>query len=375
VKGRSVRLVTGTQHKISWQMKTSHNASVPLQELLTNPDYYLWRLEGSYAIFVQMTRESFQKSIFTDQRIVPVSSNLIKIRIDKLLKVFKKYDPPKISYLFHVAHCGSTLLSRAMDIIDKNIVYREPGALRQLAVMAAENDWGDAPPASWWKKFRLTTALLSKSYLNRAPVIIKANVPVNFVIDKLMQLNPETPGLLLYSTFENYLLSILKSPTHRAWSVSVLSSLAKAIKRCTGVSEYDQKQLTAPQVVACLWLAQISAYCEAAAKYENLKTVDSEIFFSDPEPVLAKTFELFNITISAQEINGIINSDLFGHYSKDPRYEYSNERRITERQVLKQSIVKELEEGRDWVMAQMDKTFLPDTLSSPLLGKAPLLLA
>jgi len=355
-------------------MKTPQNASVPLQELLTNPDYYLWRLEGSYAIFVQMTRESFQKSIFTDQRIVPASSNLIKIRIDRLLKVFKKYDPPRMSYIFHVAHCGSTLLSRALDIIDKNIVYREPSALRQLAVMAAENDWGDAPPASWRNKFRLTTALLSKSYVDNSPVVVKANVPVNFIIDRLMKLDPEAPGLLLYSTFENYLLSILKSTTHRAWSVSVVNSLAKAIERRTGVSEYDQKQLTAPQVVACLWLAQISIYCEAAEKYKYLKTVDSEIFFSDPEPVLAKTFELFNQSVSAQEINAIINSNLFSHYSKDPRYEYSNERRITERQVLKQSIIKELEEGRDWVMAQMDKTFLPDSLSSPLLGKAPLLL-
>jgi len=98
-----------------------------------------------------------------------------------------------------------------------------------------------------------------------------------------------------------------------------------------------------------LWLAQISAYCEAAAKYENLKTVDSEIFFSDPEPVLAKTFELFNHEINEQEIHSIVKGHLFTHYSKDPRYEYSNERRITERQVLKQSIASELEEGRDWV--------------------------
>jgi len=279
-----------------------------------------------------------------------------------------------MSYIFHVAHCGSTLLSRALDIIDKNVVYREPGALRQLAVMAAENDWGDAPPASWRNKFRLATALLSKSYIDKSPVVVKANVPVNFIIDRLMKLNPGAPGLLLYSTFENYLLSILKSTTHRAWSVSVLSSLAKAIERRTGVSEADQKQLTAPQVVACLWLAQISVYCEVAGKYENLKSVDSELFFSDPGPVLIKTFELFNHAINEREIDSIVKGNLFTHYSKDPRHEYSNERRITERQVLKQSIVKELEEGRDWVMAQMDKTFLPDSLSSPLLGKAPLLL-
>ncbi len=356
-------------------MQTPKNVAPPLQELLTNPDFYLWRLEGSYAIFIQMTRASFQKSIFTDQRIVPASSNLIKIRIDKLLKVFKKYDPPRMSYIFHVAHCGSTLLSRALDFSEKNIVYREPSALRQLAVMVAENDWGDAPPASWRNKFRLATALLSKSYIKNAPVVIKANVPVNFLIDKLMKLNPETPGLLLYSTFENYLLSILKSPTHRAWSVSVVNSLAKAIERHTGVSEFDQKQLSAPQVVACLWLAQMSIYSEAAEKYENLKTVDSELFFSDPGPVLAKTFELFDLAVSEQETDSIVKSHLFAHYSKDPRYEYSNERRVTERQVLKQSIVKELEEGRGWVMVQMDKTFLPDTLSSPLLGKAPLLLA
>ena len=120
-------------------------------ELLEKPDYFMWRFDGPNTIFARMTRETYQRSIFTDQRIVAAHPQPIRIETDRLAQSFRGLEkkPPQLSFIFHVAHCGSTLLARALDIETKTLVYREPFVLRQLAVILAENNWPDSPPSLW----------------------------------------------------------------------------------------------------------------------------------------------------------------------------------------------------------------------------------
>ena len=357
-------------------MDSSPETQATLTDLITNPDYYLWRFEGTQAIFARMNRETYKKSIFTDQRIIALDPKPIRVDLNTLLHAFKKqkYKTAKLSYIFHVAHCGSTLLSRAMDLESHNIVYREPFVLRQLSVALAENAWNTSPPESWTYLLELTNTLLSKSYLRNAPVIIKANVPVNFAIDRIMELSPDAHGLLLYGTFDNYLLSILKSDSHRQWVTDVTNILGRMIEQRTGISRIEREKLSVAQTAASLWLAQISIFNDVAQKYNNIKTLDSEIFFTHPETVLSATFSLFGNTLNAQEISAIVQSDLFSQHAKLPGQKYNNERRLSEKKQMMQAISGELNEARDWLMAKIERMFLPERLPSPLLEESPELL-
>jgi hypothetical protein len=120
---------------------------------------------------------------------------------------------PANSWIFHVAHCGSTLLARALDAPGANLVLREPLALRQLAL---------APDPA---RLAVTTAMLSKRYQADAPTLIKANVPVNFLLPELVALNPGARAIFLYLGLDDYLLAILRSDDHRAWLRRVTQQL------------------------------------------------------------------------------------------------------------------------------------------------------
>lgn len=105
-----------------------------LSELLGAPDLFLWQFDGSQALFVRMDRNAYHNSIFFDQRILATSRDIVRIDCSRLYDFFSAQPPQdsRLSYIFHVAHCGSTLLARALDIKEDNIVYREPAVLRHL---------------------------------------------------------------------------------------------------------------------------------------------------------------------------------------------------------------------------------------------------
>ena len=111
--------------------------TVTLNDLYEDPDHYLHSFDGEYAVFVPMDRDAYARSIFLDRRIQPADSGAIRAPIEPLLRGW----PPvrTARWIFHVAHCGSTLLANAMERLGDHIVLREPAALRQVAVSRAHH--------------------------------------------------------------------------------------------------------------------------------------------------------------------------------------------------------------------------------------------
>jgi hypothetical protein len=192
-----------------------------LQHLFDSPDLFLFACEGGDAVFAQMDRDAYHRSIFLDRRFSPKAASAQRTSLASLYAAQDSVNPPLggNGYIFHIAHCGSTLLARALDLPSSNLVRREPMALRQLGVQAAAYPSGPYPDA-WTKRTRLLSALLSRRYAPDGPVIVKANVPVNFMIAPLMDLAPTQPAIFLHFSLENYLPAILHSDERRAWVMS-----------------------------------------------------------------------------------------------------------------------------------------------------------
>ena len=165
-------------------MKNTERYDLDIKRVFSSPDLYFWRFTDTDALVLDMDRDAYQRSIFFDKRISPISPNITKFELSQLIETSEArvVGPPNFSYIFHMAHGGSTLLARALDIKSGNIVYREPSTLRQLGVIAARSCFGDTPSESWRRLFDLTSSLLGKTYNKSGPIIVKCNVPVNFII-------------------------------------------------------------------------------------------------------------------------------------------------------------------------------------------------
>ena len=91
--------------------------------------------------------------------------------------------------------------------------------------------------------------------------------------------------------------------------------------------------------------------------------------------MLAAAFSFFDQVVDAEQIDEIVNSQLFTHHSKVTEVEYSNDARIAGRERLREALAVPLAEVRKWVAPFVEQLELPHKLVKPLLGESPALMA
>jgi hypothetical protein len=304
--------------------------TLTLDQLFGSPDHYLHSFDGGEAVFVPMDRAAYARSIFLDRRISPAGNGALRVPQSALAQA--PVAQPT-GWIFHVAHCGSTLLARALDELSDDLVLREPFALRQLALLP---DPGDL--------LGQTLALLSRRYPGAGPTLIKANVPVNFLLDRIVVSDPAAAAVFLHCSLRDYLLAILRSDTHRAWLRAVTSQLAPYLG--------DLSALADAELGAALWLAQHRRFAAALELMPNARSLDAEVFFAEPSRVLAATAGLLGREIDSAAIAALVAGPLFGSYSKNPAQAFDNATRLARRAAVAAEIAAELDVAESWLSAK-----------------------
>lgn len=320
--------------------------------LFATPDHYLFAFDGDRAVFRAMDRAAYHRSIFLDRRISPAEETRLETPLAPLLAWFGQQQPApsRTSWIFHIAHCGSTLLARALDLSERSLVLREPLALRQLGVQRIPGD----------PRLPLTAAFLGRRYRAEAPAIVKANVPVNFIAADVLALDPEAPAIFLYFPLRTYLLAILRSEGHRGWVMNVTSQLPGAPAGGDVVER-----------AGWLWLTQMRLYDAALARFPGARSLHAEELFGAPRNVLGAAAEHFGMEIAASELDAIVSGPLFATYSKGPGQPFDNAARLAQRADAAARLGPEIDRARHWVAQQA----CPGRLDKPLAGANPDLLA
>jgi hypothetical protein len=276
--------------------------ALTLDDLFASPDHYLHSFEDDAAVFMPMDRPAYHRSIFLDRRISPAANQVLRLPVQALSQGARR--PLPTGWIFHVAHCGSTLLARALDRIEANLVLREPLALRQLA-LAPDRD-----------RLAMTAAMVSKRYEAGLPTIVKANVPVNFLLPDLIALDPDASAIFLHLKLRDYLLAILRNDNHRGWMRNVTAQLSAHLG--------DLSLLADAECAAALWLAQMRAFADAIARLPNARSLDAEAFFAEPARHLKLAADHLQAPMGAKDAEEIVRGPLFSTYSKNPDLPFDN---------------------------------------------------
>lgn len=326
---------------------TDAPAGIDPDTFFLRPDVFPLEFGPGRLDLVPMTRDSYGRSLFTDRgRVVVASRQGWQAGLESIITEFerRRVPQPALNFIFHIAHCGSTLLSRAMDVQQRTLVIREPFVLRQLGAEAARTT---APPGAVWRQcLGLAAALLGRRYAADQPVVIKANVPVNFIIDELMELNPASGGVLLYAPLERYLLSVLKTPMHARWVDNVTGQLAAGLSGILGAEAPDLSALTTAERAGCLWLAQMRLFREALVSHGGLRSLDCELLFARPSDVVGAAMDLAGVPLAAPEIDRIVSGELFRRHAKDPARPYDADARQAEMRALAGRLASDVERAR-----------------------------
>ena len=313
-------------------------------DIAASPDHFLHSFEGDQAIIVPMDAAAYRRSIFLDQRISPAAGDAFAITA----AVLPVPAAPPLGWIFHMAHCGSTLLTRALGELGENIVLREPFALRQLAF--------DPDPT----RLALVTAMLARRYDADAPTIVKANVPVNVLLPQISAQDPQARAIMLYCELPDYLLAILRSDNHRVWVRNVTTQLAGYLGDLTGLPDATR--------AAALWLAQTRHFAGALAAMPNARSLDAEQFFAQPGAVLEAASNHLRVETTPHAIADLLAGPLFATNSKNPAVAFDNSARIARRERLEPVLAKEISEARRWLeRTGVDSAAITSTIRSSAL--------
>lgn len=339
--------------------------STILEQLLFDPARYLSAFDGDHVAFRAMDRESYARSIFLDDRIVATDDITTRVPIGPLLAGVKQVGraAQPLNFIFHVAHCGSTLLANALERPGRDLVLREPMALRQLGVLAA-NEPGP-PPREWATIAHLACHLLAKRFQGDAAVIVKANVPVNFMVPWLLQRQPATRAIFLYMPFEAYLQAVLRTEDHRGWVLQVCGDLFPALDGIADMMDL----LDAPRMAAVLWLVQMRIFAAALERYPGTRSLDAAVLFARPAEVVAASFALFGVPTSAAEVDATVAGPVFSSYAKNPQLRYDEAERRRQQDKAAARLKDDIAGARAWLEQKLADFPLPDALPRPLVGE------
>jgi len=333
------------------------------ERLLTTPDYHFLAFDGDSALFLQMDRAAYHRSAFLDRRAQALSDTPLRLPLAPLISMIADRSPPRTGWIFHVAHCGSTLLSRLIDSPESSLVLREPPPLRQLGLAAAAGDTS----RQWRERLGLAHNMAARRFDRERPTIIKANVPVNFMLDELDGNDPESPFVLLHLALEPYLLAVLRTPQHRTWIERITSQLAPTLAGRVGLST----SASLAERAAALWLAQLRAFQLLLASNPLAVSLDAEQLFASPVETALAAADHFGAT----DVDVAANADaLAGHYAKDISKPFDAAASKLRQKEDRIRLSEEIAVSRSWIERSDAAKHLPIRLDRPLLGDAPILL-
>ena len=207
--------------------------------------------------------------------------------------------------------------------------------------------------------------MLGKRFNHAAPVIVKANVPVNFMLDWAMRRHPDPRAIMLYLPFEDYLLAVLRTDIHRRWVESVGSELYPAL-----ASILDPADLLDPaRIAAALWLAQMQRFAAALNAFPATRSLDARTFFAFPADTLAAAFALFGVAVPPEEVTAIVSGPLFSSYAKrdDLTFTEADWRDRRERDATRLS--SEIVEARTWLDGRLEQHPLPKDVAEAVVRR------
>jgi hypothetical protein len=83
---------------------------------------------------VRLDRAAYREASFLDDRLLsqPFESRLCSL--DEMVAASARVTAPPASWIFHIGHVGSTLVSRLLGELDGVLALREPRSLRDIAL-------------------------------------------------------------------------------------------------------------------------------------------------------------------------------------------------------------------------------------------------
>ena len=297
------------------------------------------------ASFVETDEEGYREAAFLDNRLDRVLSDEKVIHLKELWPkaVQTKMAQPSLNFLFHVGHCGSTLISRMLGDLPGCFALREPPVLMALARSAPQG------LPHWERICDVVMALLARTYRQEDSALIKPASHANVLLRHFLQWKKSSRGILLCVDLESYLATMLQEH-HRGETREAFQWRQAGLKRLAG-NIPDLDALNDARCSAMIWLIQMKELLEAHGD-ENLNTLwlSFDKFLAEPTSTISKISDFLDLPADHEKIRQVtLHSPLLRSYSKNVQVSYTAESRRAGLQASRRQHAEEIDEAMCWL--------------------------
>lgn len=316
------------------------------------PEFLPFKLDlvGRRVLWLRLSADQRADAAFLDDRALPANPEGGWMPLASL--------PPASTHtgrhadaIFHIGHCGSTLLSRVLGAWPQVQGLREPLPLRTLAEAwpqlgrpESRLSEDEAP-----QLLRALWSNWSRALPPQTRSLVKATSGCNGLIAPLLAACADTRAVLLDMPLRPYLATLLKSPA------SVLDAASAAGERLCDLQARGHAAGTAlhalslPQQCAMGWLAERVRFAAHAGGEHAARVlrIDFETLLAQPEATLQRLAT--HLGLDAQGVAQALASPAWGRYSKAQTHGYGADDRAHDLALAMQRHASEIAEGVAWV--------------------------
>ena len=314
-------------------------------------EWHLYDLDagGELAHLLRLTEADYRDSSFLDERAAIPGRQTRTVSVEELEDGLHRvaHTLPPLQMIFHLGHCGSTLLSRALAATTAVLPLREPLTLRKLVALFL----AEGRPVRFADRLDPALTAHARVFRPQQRAMLKATSTCNPLLIPILQARPESRALLIYVSLETYLAGMLGKLTP-ASDLTGHSTIRladwKTIPGASAVAESPGNVHDPVRLAVLAWLTGMRHLLAAVAEFPSrTRLLDFEVFLADPEARLSTAAEFFGL---GHEVPAILEAwpGVSTGYSKQPEQAYSafNRRKTLQRGRMTRSA--EILAGLNW---------------------------
>jgi len=315
----------------------------------STPDWHLYDFNHAQqqATLLQLGESDYRTASFLDQRVEALAKQRRELSLHELQDALGVGARPA-RYIFHLGHCGSTLLSRALAASPNVLPLREPLTWRRLA---AEPTARHLLP--------LVLSAHSRVFHPAQVAMIKASSVCNRLIEPVLRHHPDSRAILLYVPLETYLAGMLGKLTSPADLSTQAKSRLADWQTIPGVASnpgpWAVEDLDTTQLAVLGWLTGMYFLLAAAGSLpRQVLLLDFEALLADAEASLVHCASFMGAGLELERETAEIFAawpEISTSYSKQPDLPYSAFNRRNTLQRGRSTRRDDIERGMRWAQA------------------------
>ena len=202
----------------------------------------------------------------------------------------------ELGFIFHIGHCGSTLLSRALALSSAILPLREPLPLLTLSGCLYDIDQPTSlvSASQFSSLFSSVSNALSRRYDGVELSMVKANSTCNNLIAPSLVASKRRRAVGLYLPLEAYLASMMAK---EALSADVRGQAVTRMKAWTLIDDARRlklSELNPVQMMVLAWLTNLYQFTKAKKDFPNqIELLNFNDFLRRPDKKLNELSQFF----------------------------------------------------------------------------------